>query len=222
MDALREAIISGGLRPGAKIVELDLSAQFGVSRGPIREAIRELVEEGLLESRAYAGTQVSMVDEAMIIDAYGLRRVLEVHAIKLCWPRRDERFRRSFEDRHRELLLALDKNRFALEIRAEVHFHSIPYEFSGSDLLLKTWRQISQKIQLGFLVYQIARGAPDFRDAHSRYVDLALGDDLPAMIAETERHIDLGLDTIKAFLEEKRKEAHSLERFSNAATLMDV
>src|ERR1700728_1076568 len=77
VDALREAILSGELPPGSKITELDLAARFHVSRGPIREGIRELIDEGLLVSQPYTGTYVTVMDEKTIGEAYGLRRVLE-------------------------------------------------------------------------------------------------------------------------------------------------
>lgn len=209
-DAIRAAIISGALKPGTKVTELELAAQFGVSRGPIREAIRELVEEGLLDSRPYAGTQVSAVDERTIMEAYGLRRVLETYAFRLCWERRDSAYRDAFRRRHDALLTALEEQRIDAEIRAEIEFHSTPYEFSGDELLLRTWRQISQRIQLGFAVYQVARGGPNFRKAHERYVELALGDDLAALVREVERHIDLGLETIRDFFRERRVDRSSL------------
>lgn len=197
--AIRTAIVSGVLPPGYKVTEQDMASRFGVSRGPIREAIRELVEEGLLENKPYTGTHVSAVGERSVTEAYGLRRVLETYAIRLCWPHRNAAFRRVLTERHTALLHSLRDNRIDLEITAELAFHSTPYEFSADELLLRTWRQISQRIQLGFAVYQIARGGPDFRAAHDRYIAVALGDDLDEAVAEVERHIDLGLETIQAF-----------------------
>jgi DNA-binding GntR family transcriptional regulator len=198
-SALRNAIIAGDLIPGAKITESDLATEFGVSRGPIREAIRELINEGLLVQRPYSGTQVSLVEERTIIEAHGLRKVIECYAFKLCWPQRNEEFRKEIIARHKELQRAVVKKRRTEAIRAEIKLHSLPYEFSQNELLLETWRQLAQKIQLGFVVYRLAGGDVGFSRAHDSYVTLALGDDLDAMLVEVQRHIDLGLKTIRTF-----------------------
>ncbi|WP_216076103.1 GntR family transcriptional regulator, partial [Acinetobacter baumannii] len=58
VEGLREAILSGDIAPGTPLVETSLAEQFGVSRGPLREAIRQLIDEGLLVTVPYTGTNV--------------------------------------------------------------------------------------------------------------------------------------------------------------------
>lgn len=198
VDALREAIVSGRFQPGAKITELDLARRFAISRGPIREAIRELINEGLLVNRPYSATHVAAVDERTIAEAYDLRRVLEVHAWRLAWPRRDAHLKAVLEERHEALQRALGAGNIFEEIRAEMTFHSTSFEFSGSELLVSTWRQIAQRIQLGFSVYQVGAGGPASGE-HWRYVELALGDDFDALRLEVERHIDQGMAGVRDF-----------------------
>ena len=198
VDALRAAIVSGRLEPGAKITELDLAKRFAISRGPIREAMRELVNEGLLVSRPYSATHVAAVEERDIVEAYDLRRVLEVHAWRLTWPRRDVALKAALESRHAALQQALGAGHVLDEIRAEMTFHSTAFEFSGSALLASTWRQIAQRIQLGFSVYQVGAGGPAMGE-HRRYMELALGEDFEALRREVERHIDQGLAGVRKF-----------------------
>ena len=125
-SALRNAIIAGDLIPGAKITELDLATEFGVSRGPIREAIRELINEGLLVQRPYSGTQVSLVEERTIIEAYGLRKVIECYAFKLCWPQRNEEFRKEIMPATKSCNAQSRKTHRTEAIRAEIILHSCP------------------------------------------------------------------------------------------------
>lgn len=198
VDALRAAIVSGRLEPGAKITELDLAKRFAISRGPIREAMRELVNEGLLVNRPYSATHVAAVAARDIVEAYDLRRVLEVHAWRLAWPRRDAALKAALESRHAALQRALGAGHVLEEIRAEMTFHSTAFEFSGSALLAATWRQIAQRIQLGFSVYQVGAGGPAMGE-HRRYMELALGDDFEALRREVERHIDQGLAGVRDF-----------------------
>jgi DNA-binding GntR family transcriptional regulator len=201
VDALREAILSGALRPGTKITELDLAARFRVSRGPIREGIRQLIDEGLLESRPYSGTQVSVMDETAITEAYGLRRVLEKYAFSLVWPRRDAEFKSEFALRYQELIAAPRSGNITAEMAAELAFHSVPYDFSGNDLLRATWRQLSRRMQLGFVLDRSLPGCRDVVAMHAKYFELALGEDLDEMHAEVDRHIDLGLELMQPSFE---------------------
>ena len=80
---LREAILSGELHPGDKLVETDLAEQFGVSRGPIREALRELSREGLAVDLPRRGTVVSTSTLGDLIEIYDVREALETFAAVL-------------------------------------------------------------------------------------------------------------------------------------------
>lgn len=77
---LREAIIGGELRPGDKLLETELADEFGVSRGPIREALRELSREGLVVDLPRRGTVVSTATLMDLIEVYDVREALETFA----------------------------------------------------------------------------------------------------------------------------------------------
>lgn len=210
VDALREAIVSGRLQPGTKITELSLAERFAISRGPIREAIRELTNEGLLVSRPYSATHVAAVDERTITEAYDLRRLLEVYAWRLAWPRRDARLKTVLMERHETLQRTLGGGDVFAEISAELAFHSTAFEFSGSDLLIATWRPIAQRIQLSFSVYQVAIGGPASGE-HQRYMEAALGDDFEALHREVERHIDQGMAGVRTFFAKKKRKTRAID-----------
>ncbi|HEY0570634.1 MAG TPA: GntR family transcriptional regulator [Enterovirga sp.] len=82
-DALLEEIVSGTLRPGTKISEPDVARRFGISRGPLREAIRRLEERQLVQCTPNAGARVVAHTPEDIIDAYQLREALESMAARL-------------------------------------------------------------------------------------------------------------------------------------------
>src|SRR5688500_796944 len=77
VDSLREAIRSGLLPPGVRLVERDIAARLGVSRIPVREAIQRLAEEGLVRKVAHRGTFVYSPSAAEIEQISSLRVVLE-------------------------------------------------------------------------------------------------------------------------------------------------
>ena len=200
VDALREAILSGELPPGTKITELDLAARLHVSRGPIREGIRELVDEGLLVSQPYSGTYVIVMDEKAITEAYGLRRVLEKYAYSLVWSRRDTDFKVKLVHRYEALLAAANVGNITGEMTAEMKFHGLPCEFSADELLLSTWLHVARRFQVGFILHRATPSSPDSASMHQNYLELALGDDLDLMLAEIDNHIDHGLQMMRVML----------------------
>lgn len=79
---LREALLNGELPPGTHLVEADLAERLGVSRGPVREAIRMLADQGLVEKLPRRGTRVSDFSPADVEEIYSLRALLEGFAIE--------------------------------------------------------------------------------------------------------------------------------------------
>lgn len=85
---LRRAVLEATLPPGSRLVETKLAEQLGVSRGPLREAIFELVKEGLLEQIPFRGTVVRSLSVEDIQEIYSFRTLLESFAFKLIWDKR--------------------------------------------------------------------------------------------------------------------------------------
>jgi DNA-binding GntR family transcriptional regulator len=83
---LRAAILSGALAPGEKIVEEQLCATLGISRAPLREALRLLGQQGLVEHLPRRGARVTEWSTSDILQLFALRHVLERHAIELAIP----------------------------------------------------------------------------------------------------------------------------------------
>jgi DNA-binding GntR family transcriptional regulator len=200
VQLLHDAIMSGQIKPGAQLVEMKLAARIGVSRGSVREAMRELVEQGLLVSKPYGGTFVATITETGMDEVFGLRKVLEQHAFRLVWEKRGETYRREFAVRHDALIATIGADDLAAEIKAEMHFHATPYEFCGNALLLEMWQMLAQRIRLAFMISQSVDRRRSFKAANERFLRTALGDDLDAMLAEVDRHITMGLRRVRRFL----------------------
>ena len=86
---LRDAILRGALQPGEKIVEEQLCADFGISRAPLREALRLLGQQGLVEHLPRRGSRVTDWSPSDILQLFALRHVLERHAIESALPLAD-------------------------------------------------------------------------------------------------------------------------------------
>lgn len=204
VDTLRAAILDGGLAPGSPIVEARLAREFGVSRQPLREAIRSLIGEGLLVAVPYTGTRVVDLSLRDIHEIFTIRTELEAFAFRLVWARRGAAFAREMEARHAGLLACVDAGDDSSAIRAELRLHSWVYEAAGHTLLLDVWRGLQGRLQLYWAAHHLAHGrrGPK-RDGHVSYVDLALGDSLELMLDEIRRHMVQGFSQTEAFLLER-------------------
>lgn len=199
--SLRKAIMSGEFSPGSQIVEAELAQSFGVSRGPLREALRELIEEGLLISIPYTGTRVAELSLKDIDDVFSLRTELEIFAFRRVWPLRDDAYRAELSRRHEALKSSVLAGDEEGAILAELALHSHVYESCEHPLLLQMWRTLAGKLQLYWAAHHHAHGrrAPRI-DGHEAYLACALGDDLEAMMQEVRTHMLHGFEKTRAFL----------------------
>ncbi len=101
VERLREDILAGRLEPGSRLIECDLTARFAVSRGPVREALRRLAAEGLIEHWPHRGAVIRRVGEREIRELFLIRIEMEALAARLAAgandPGRRERFVASIE-----------------------------------------------------------------------------------------------------------------------------
>ena len=97
LERMRMAILSGDLGAGSKLVEVDLAERFGTSRGPVREAIRELVREGLVVEFDRRGNVVSTLTARDLAEVYGVREALELAAARHAVDRVDDATVKSLE-----------------------------------------------------------------------------------------------------------------------------
>jgi DNA-binding GntR family transcriptional regulator len=84
---LRRTIVTLRLPPGAAIVEKDITQQLGISRTPVRDAVRLLAEEGLIDIKPQSGTYVSLINREQLEEGRLIRKALEIEGIKLAVTR---------------------------------------------------------------------------------------------------------------------------------------
>jgi DNA-binding GntR family transcriptional regulator len=200
-EKLREAILTGEIAPGAPIIEMTLAAQFGVSRGPLREAIRQLIDEGLLVQIPFTGTHVTDLSEADVREIYSLRTTIEIFAFELIWERRDAAFAEELRERQSALAHAIDAGDEMDCIRRELHLHALAYETADHHLLLNIWNGLRGRLQLYWASHHLAHGRRGpRRTSHDGFVTAALGDDLDTLRAEIRGHMRLGADETERFI----------------------
>lgn len=152
-DVLR-LILRGDLKAGERINEPDIAARLGVSRVPVREALRELESSGLVEARKHSGVFVRRLGAKEVRDLYELRALLDGFA--------GRRAAQLPEAERLQVADALDgciarMEAAALEINVSAYypenlrFHWLMVEASGNDALRETYRNIVQKLHLSRL-----------------------------------------------------------------------
>ena len=206
-ERLRAAILAGDIPPGAPFPERALSAGLHVSRGPLREAMRQLIEEGLLVTVPYTGTHVASLSVEDVREIYSLRTALEIFAFEQVWERRDERFRNELYRRNAALLASIDAGDDRTSISTELELHGLVFEASGHKLLQRAWQGLRGRLQLYWAAHHRAHGMRGpRRDSHDSYIKAAPGSDLDARRAEIPDHMRRGAVVTEKFVSgESRK-----------------
>ena len=127
---LRKKILKGELQPGERLMEISLANSLGVSRTPIREAIRMLEHEGLVVMRARRGAQVAKITTQELNDVLEVRKSLEVLAIRKACERMTEEDLETLKNAETrfEELAGTDKTDLTELTEADVSFHDVIYE----------------------------------------------------------------------------------------------
>ncbi|HHX38049.1 MAG TPA: GntR family transcriptional regulator [Clostridiaceae bacterium] len=140
-EALMDAITSGELKPGDRVVETRWAKQLGVSQSPIREAIRELEILGLIENIPYKGSFVREFSTKEIFDTYVVRSTLETLAINDAIRKKDKNLLAELEDLYTDMIKAAETSDTKSFIEADVRFHEAIVEQSDNSMLQRLWRQ---------------------------------------------------------------------------------
>lgn len=146
LDTLRHAILSGELKPGTALTETDLARQLGVSRAPIREALRILNSEGLVESIPYHGTTVRRLTKTDIEEIYGMRSLLETYALE-CVIKNPEADLQRLRDIVERMISAGDAGDIIAVNALDRDFHDTLIEMSGHRVLRSMWLMVAMKVR---------------------------------------------------------------------------
>ena len=152
VDMLRDAIVSGRLKPGEHLKESIIAEQMSVSRIPVREAFRQLEQEGLIFSIPNQGSFVKVFNEKDIREIFTLRGALESLACELVLsdgtlePEDLEHLEGYIEQQRK----AIDARDFDRLTALDMDFHEFICRKSESERLLKTWRSPHAQIEVLF------------------------------------------------------------------------
>ncbi|HHV34788.1 MAG TPA: GntR family transcriptional regulator [Syntrophomonadaceae bacterium] len=190
-DALREAIIDGVLRPGERLMESQLAGELGVSRTPVREAIRKLELEGFVVMIPRKGAYVAGISVKDIADVFEVRAALEALATVLAAERITEE---ELEELERILVRKaeiIEQQEIKLFIESDKKFHEILYRASRNQRLIQILTNLQDEVHRFRSVSLTSPGRmPEALDEHRKVVE-ALGDrDIARAEALAWEHIE--------------------------------
>jgi GntR family transcriptional regulator of gluconate operon len=189
---LRIAIAAGEFAPGERLIEVDLAAHFGVSRGPIRDAFRILQAEGLIEpQQPGSGMVVTGIDQDSIIELYSLRGAIEGLAIRLAVARYDESQMQVIDQLVAQMDRAADNNDPSAFALADIAFHNEICRLSGHKRLTDVWRQYEGiMMTLLRLTISLDQNLSSSTQAHRDLLDLIRSGNEDAAAEELLNHLN--------------------------------
>lgn len=152
-NTLRRAILTGELKPGERLMEVHLANQLGVSRTPVREAIRKLELEGLVIMIPRRGAEVAKITEKSMQDVLEVRRALDVLSAELACERITEEELEQLERACREFENAVATQDTAEIARADVALHDIIIRATGNARLEQLTHNLAEQMYRYRFVY---------------------------------------------------------------------
>src|SRR4051812_25777510 len=148
IELLRNAIVSFEYKPGERLVERDLCERFDVSRTVVREALRHLEAEGLINIIANRGPIVSAPTAAEAQDLYEVREALESLAARLCAERGSPAKKRKLVRALQNIALAYEKDELALRLSAKDEYYRVLCDGAENAVIGSTLRGIQARVQM--------------------------------------------------------------------------
>ncbi|WP_313803905.1 GntR family transcriptional regulator [Cytobacillus sp.] len=146
-DSLKEAIITLELEPGQRIKDKDLAAEFGVSRTPVREALKKLEDEGLVESLPGSQTRITEIHLEEAKNAFTVVAALHSLAARLAVPIISDEDIQLMEGSNTELRKALEKKDVIRAVEADDQFHAVLLKASRNDEIERALDRIMSKVR---------------------------------------------------------------------------
>jgi DNA-binding GntR family transcriptional regulator len=150
VERLRADILTRLLLPGARLVENDLTLRFAVSRGPVREALRRLAAEGLIEHVPHRGALVRRLSPREIAELFEIRVELESLAARLAAQSFDKRMRARFDAEIRPIFNDAPRNSCEY-LKENAAFHGAIMDLAGNWQL----REVAMRLQLPLIMAQV-------------------------------------------------------------------
>jgi DNA-binding GntR family transcriptional regulator len=141
-NIIRDAIVEGRLTADSELNQAQLADQLGISRGPVREALGQLEQEGLIRNVPYKGVYVTSLSPHYVQELFSLRSVLELFAVRQAIQRLEPGGLEQLQELVLEMAEAAKEEDTRKLVELDLSFHHTLVRLSGHDLLRKTWNHL--------------------------------------------------------------------------------
>lgn len=171
VERMKALIAEGTFAPGMQLTEVAMATAFGVSRGPIREAIQRLTQEGLLRSERNRGTFVPNLSPEDVEDVYLVRAAVELAAMDLLIQRSPQTTLDELDDILDQMQSAVDACEYDKADELDHRFHQRLVDLSGSPRLAHAFERVSVESRMCLNLLKSAHPKhPDITEWHRRYL----------------------------------------------------
>lgn len=200
-NTLRQAILRGELKPGERLMEIQLANKLGVSRTPVREAIRKLELDGLVLMIPRKGAEVAQISEKSLRDVLEVRRSLEALAARLACERISRQALSELKEAERAFEEVLGSDDITVVAEADVAFHSIIYIATDNQRLiqlLSNFREQMYRYRVEYLKRKECH--PQLLSEHRDMIRFLENGEADEAIHITCQHIDNQVKTVSGLL----------------------
>jgi DNA-binding GntR family transcriptional regulator len=199
---LRDEILDGRLPAGSRLLETELAERFGVSRGPVRDALNDLARQGLAEDLPRRGTFVSSLSERDLDEVYVLRRAIEEAAVRLAIEQLNDADLAEMDDRLVEAEAAYGRDDLPAAWEADMAFHRTYCRMSGNGRLLDLFEGLASQTVLlmrtALATHASLAWTPPV-ELHRRIADAIRARDTEAAVRAVGDHYQYTQDRLHAF-----------------------
>jgi DNA-binding GntR family transcriptional regulator len=203
-EQLIEDILNGRLQPGARIIETRIAQQFGVSQGPVREALRDLELFGFVVSSPFRGTQVRKISTDDLLEIYPIRAALEGVAARAAAVKIDEPTLAHLEELIGSMCEAAARDDHRAEADADHAFHHAIVKASGNNMLAHVWQTMRLSITTCVTHSVTHRSLHEIAERHWVVLEALRSRDPDRAEAAIRRHIEEPGEWIRAAHEQEQ------------------
>ena len=188
---LREAIVTGELKPGERLMEIKLANEMGVSRTPVREAIRKLEQEGLVHLTARKGAEVAPINAKDLKEVLEIRKALEGLACQMACQNASDEDIQKLEEINLQIGAAISENDIEKIAKLDVRFHEQICIYSANSQLIMILSRLKEHIYRYRLEY-IAdiKNKNAILEEHSKIIQDMYKKNEKAVKKDIEHHIE--------------------------------
>lgn len=198
-EYLRDRILDGTFPPSTSINEVQLAAQLDISRGPVREAVQRLVQEGLLVSTRNRGTSVVELGPEDIEDIYAARNAIEREAGRLVLRNDTTELTAKLDAVLDRMFQALENDKWHDVATADLKFHQTIVQATGSSRLERMFSTLAAETLLCVRQFQnVFERKETILEQHRRLRDFIAAGDEDGYLAEIEWHLKNSIVTLEA------------------------